>query len=72
MLISKGIHEFEHQGQTFFIHKINDIEGDLTWNIEFECFVLEKEVFFNQGEDSLWATKAEAKKMAKQFIEEHA
>lgn len=72
MKIAKGQHEFEFKGITFFITKMDDILGDLTWNIQFDDFRLEKEVFFNQGEDSLWATKSEAKEMAQFFIEKFA
>lgn len=72
MKISKGFYEFEHKGQIYFISKLNDIQGELTWNIQFDDFKIEKEVFFNQGEDSLWATKSEAKEMAQHFIETYS
>lgn len=72
MKIAKGQYQFEFQGITFFITKMDDILGDLIWNIQFDDFRLEKEVFFNQGEDSLWATKAEAKEMAQHFIQQFA
>jgi len=72
MKITKGNYEFEFKGITFFITKMDDILGDLIWNILFDDFALEKKVFFNEGEDSLWATKSEAIFSAKLFIEEHA
>lgn len=71
MKIAKGQFQFEFQGITFFITKM-DVLLEHTWNIQFDDFRLEKEVFFNQGEDSLWATKAEAKEMAEHFIQKFA
>lgn len=72
MKIAKGNYEFEFKGITFFITKIDDIWGDLIWNIQFDDFGVEKNVFFNGGEDSLWASKREAKEMAELFIERYA
>ena len=72
MKITKGNYEFEFKGITFFITKMDDILGDLIWNIQFDDFAVEKNVFFNRGEDSLWASKGEAKEMAKLFIEKYA
>jgi len=72
MKIAKGNYEFEFKGITFFITKMDDILGDLTWNIQFDDFGVEKNVFFNGGEDSLWASKREAKEMAELFIEKYA
>jgi len=72
MKIAKGHYEYEFKGITFFIERIDDILGDLIWNIQFDDFQVEKNVFFNGGEDSLWATKGEAKEMAELFIERYA
>ena len=66
--IQKGHYQVNYKGVEFDIVKQDDIFGDLVWLINFDDFNHEKLVFWTHGEDSLWATKGEAVKMAKHFV----